>query len=282
MNAISPINEFDFPVEMKDLSVIDGPYHYPVPSNIARAVVRTDTNDILGVHKSKYKIIKHDDVVNSIADAVRDANISTDYEMSVKVFENGAKMRGFVNFPDLTVEPEVGDIAHFRIPFYNSYDGSWSFSQSAEALRLVCKNGMCDPLFIARTIAKHTTNVSVEGSSAKITAGLESFFAKEDVWKHWMTVTVGNIDAENFFKHKICAIKNNTSEFKYNFKQLDNLMGIWRDESRSLGMNKWALYNALTYWLTHTQSESATPHQTTRLREAIVAKAISNVHWEKY
>lgn len=290
MNMLRPFTEsidssaYDFPVETMDLYASkDGdPNLHTVPRNMARCIIRTDTNEVLGVHGSKYRPITHCDVVNSIADAVYTSAVTKDYEIKIDVFDNGAKMRGFVNFPDLTIEPAVGDIVHFRVPFYNSYDGSWSFQQSAEGMRLWCLNGCTDPLTVARTVAKHTTNVNVSASASKIHAGLQGFFRNKEVWKSWMTTHVDDDMAEQFFKQKVVRVKNNTSEFKYNFKQLDNLMGCWSENKAHLGSNKWALYNALTYWATHTQGQSSTPHVATRLRESIVAKAISDtVGWER-
>ena len=51
-----------------------------MPQSMARCIVRTDTNEVLGVHGSKYKAIKHDDVINSVFEAVNKSGISKDYE----------------------------------------------------------------------------------------------------------------------------------------------------------------------------------------------------------
>ena len=50
---------------------------------MARAIVRTDTNEVMGVHGSKYKAIKHDDVVNSVFDAIDTSNISKDHTQKI-------------------------------------------------------------------------------------------------------------------------------------------------------------------------------------------------------
>ena len=125
-----------------------------VPENMARAIVRTDTNQVLGVHGSKYKAIKHDDVVNSVFEAVAASGISNDYDHKINVFDNGAKMRGIIRFNDLVIEPSVGDIIAFQLTFFNSYDGSWAFQQSAEGLRLDCLNGMVSQYSVAKDMAK--------------------------------------------------------------------------------------------------------------------------------
>lgn len=272
---------WSFPVETRDLLVKNGTFiseSIPVPESMARCIVRTDTNDVLGVHGSKYKAIKHDDVVNSVMDAVKQADISKDYDTKIEVFDNGAKLRGIIDFNDLTVEPSVGDYIKFRVQFFNSYDSSWAFQQQAFGCRLWCDNGCWDADTVANTWAKHTTNVNVEGSAAKIQAGLEAFLNTPEKYKAWMATPVDDDLAESFFKNTVCRVPNKTSTFKWNEKQLERLMGYWFADKAKLGNNKWALYNALTYWASHTD-ESNSPANTQRLRENQLSKIFKFSSW---
>ena len=120
--AIQTENEWSFPIDTCDLHTVTNFESIDVPPSMARCIVRTDTNDVLGVHGSKYKAIKHDDVVNSVFEAVTASGISNDYDHKVSVFDNGAKMRGIIRFNDLVIEPSVGDIIAFQLTFFNSYD----------------------------------------------------------------------------------------------------------------------------------------------------------------
>lgn len=275
-----PYADWDFPIETFDLAAIkDGdPHYHHVPPSMARCIVRTDTNEVLGVHGSKYKAITHNDVVNSIFDAVGKSGISNDYESKVELFDNGAKMRGTITFNDLVIEPKVDDYIKFQVKFYNSYDGSWAFQQQAMGLRLWCLNGCTHADTVANTWAKHTTNVNVEGSANKIRAGLESFFNTKNQYKAWMDTHVNDDDALHFFKYSLCRIKNNTGTLKWNERQLDNLMGLWFKERDQLGSNKWALYNACTYWATHTDNNKS-PANTARIRENAIAKVFKKSNW---
>ena len=60
---------------------------------MARGIMRADTNQMLGVHGSKYKAIKHDDVVNGVLDTVSNSRIEADYGQKIEVFDNGAKAK---------------------------------------------------------------------------------------------------------------------------------------------------------------------------------------------
>ena len=275
INEVQTVNEWSFPVETVNLSAIkEGDCNiYDVPPSMARGIMRTDTNQMLGVHGSKYKAIKHDDVVNSVLDAVNNSGISKDYQQKIEVFDNGAKLRGTLNFPDLVIEPSVGDYTQFQVVFFNSYDGSWAFAQQAQGLRLFCLNGCTKPDTVAKTTSKHTANVDVKASSAKIQIGLDAFFNSKELYQAWMKEDLTDLSVENFFKGSLAYVNSKTSENKWNDKQLQKLMGLWSDNARYLGKNKWGLYNTMTEWATHTY-ESNSPANTRRLRENQVAKSL--------
>jgi hypothetical protein len=265
------INEWNFPVEKQPVfdqfgNAIEG----------SQCVMRTDTNEVLGVHGSRYHVVPHDDVVNSIMDAVSAANLSQDYSLKTSVIEGGRKLRGEILFNDLKVEPAVGDYVKFRVSFFNSYDGSWSFSQAADGLRLWCLNGCTTPIGTARSKFKHTQSINVEGSAQKIGIGLDAFMNNKDEWQKWMNVHVTDQMAELFFKHTIAKSPSRQAlVHKANEKQLEKLLGIWSNEKRALGPNKWALYNAMTYWASHT-NDLKNPEVARRNREDAIAKAMNN------
>ena len=268
------MSDFNFPVEQQ-------PIHDQLGNIIAghQAVVRTDTDQVLGVHGSRYKIVSHDDVVNSVLDGVKSADLSTDYEVSVDVLEDGRKLRGEILFNNLTVEPAVGDYVKFRVSFFNSYDASWSFSQQANGLRLWCLNGCTTPDTVARSRYKHTASINVEGAAAKVVNGLEHFQSRKDVWQSWMQTKLEQPQIEDFFKKTVCkAFTRQQSVTKTNEKQLENLLSIWSDERSSLGSNKWALYNCLTYWATHTQ-DLRKPEIAKYNRELQIASAMKSKQW---
>lgn len=264
-------NEWEFPVESQP--VFD---QLGNDINGVQAVVRTDTDEVLGVHGSRYRILSHDDVVNSTLDAVKEADLSDDYEVNVKVIDGGRKLRGEILFNNITVEPAVGDIVQYRINFFNSYDASWSFSQAADGLRLWCLNGCTSPMGTARSKFKHTQSINIEGSAQKMVNGIDVFMNNRTVWQEWMNVQVSDEMAEMFFKSTLAKSPSRQKLVdKFNNKQLENLLDIWAREKRGLGGNKWALYNAMTYWSTHT-SDLRNPEITRRNREDAIAKAMNH------
>jgi|TARA_R110000803_G_scaffold6908_4_gene22297 hypothetical protein len=271
--------DYDFPIKMMPLQALAGGMgefqaRIDVPTQLAQALVRTDTDQVLGVHGSKYKPITHTNVVNSIMDAVKKANVTSGYDVNVRVYEGGKKMKGLVKFPDIIVEPVVGDYTCLEIPFYNSYDASWAFSQTVQGKRLTCLNGQTIADYLAKTTHKHTLNIDVDGSARKITAGTEVFMNHREIWESWSRTSVTCEMAEQFFKTTIGKVFTNTTAFKYNNSTMESIMKIWNDNRFVLGDNKWALYNSMTYWSTHT-SESLVPHNQSKRREVDVIKAMN-------
>ena len=264
-------NSYNFPVEEQPVYTQEGEL---IPDH--KCIVRTDTGKTLGLHGSRYRMIPHDDVVNSILDGVKASNLTSDYEVNVDVIEGGRKLRGEIIFPDMVQQPAVGDYVQFRVSFFNSYDGSWSFSQQANGLRLWCLNGCTTPDAIAKSRFKHTASVNVDGSAAKIIGGAEHFMGRSKQWQSWMQTRLNNDQVEQFFRSTICKVVTKQQQVtKTNEKQLENLISGWDREKVDLGWNKWALYNCLTHWATHT-NDLKSPQIARYNREIAISNAMNH------
>jgi hypothetical protein len=243
-----------------------------------KVLVREDTGQHLHVHRNSYQMLPHDDVVNATYDSIKNANISTDFDFNVKCLESGRKLEIDILFNDLVATPSVDDHVKYRVRAYNSYDGSWAFQTVADAFRLWCLNGCTTRESISRLWMRHTSQISTEGAADKIIKGLETFHTQKDLWQEWMAQKVTKKGAENFFKATLIKNKTKSSEESWNKKQLEVLMGQLDNEFRDLGKNKWAVYNCMTHWATHTTANK-NPHNVTRDRESKVAFALNHDRW---
>jgi len=283
---------YDFPIEMmpigalpKDPLTDSRPLMYEVPTDMARALVRTDTGDVLGIHGSKYKPISHKHVCDTIEQGVEklckkfDTN-TDDIDYKVSVYDNGAKMRGSFLFNKQIIEPQVDDIIAFRINFFNSYDQSWAFQSIADGLRLWCLNGCTTPMTATSSRFKHTSNVSIEGVQQKMLNGYEYFKDQEGTFKMYADKKVQDHVVESFFKTVLCkTFTRSKTSMPFNNTQLESLLREYDKETPKLGHTKWAVYNAMTSWATHVGNGDAS-HKTNKLREVEVSKALSTSQWE--
>ena len=279
MTYMNTIEDYRFPVKQIDLRAISG---IDIPKDMARAVVRTDTNQVLGVHSGRYNLIKHEDVVDRIIDSVSLANISKDYDHTVVMYENGAKMKGSFVFNDLVQsDPEVNDIIRFRVDYMNSYDGSWSIMISAKGERLFCLNGCTsdEPVTFERN--KHTRGFNIEHSADQIKRALEVFFTDREKWDTWRKTAVNTDNVEELFKGSLAKVLNKTNVKRpYNITQLEKLMTNYHAERNILGNNKWAVYNAATNWASHTDVKE-NEHRAEVRREASLQKMLSSAQWKE-
>ena len=249
-----------------------------VPVEGYKALRRADTQEILKIHPSSYTVLSHDDAVNAAYDAVKQANLSNDFEVKVDCLDSGRKLRGTILFNDLEIEPIKGDHVKLQMQFFNSYDGSWAYANQLAGLRLICTNGMVSPEAIARTWARHTSQINVEGAVQQIAQGMDTFMNAKEQWQEWMKVKVIREQAESFFKQTIVKRRTKSTDERHNGRQLDVLMGQLDAEFATLGKNQWALYNCLTHWSSHTEA-TKTPAITQRSREAKVASAMQSRWW---
>jgi hypothetical protein len=278
MNAIAKItaSDWDFPVAEQEIYDSVG---NPITGH--KHVVRTDTGESMGVHGSRYNTVPHADVIQSTLDAVKEANLSKDYDLTVDVYEGGRKLKGHILFNDLVTEPVVGDIVRYRVDILNSYDASWPYANKSLAERLACLNGMVSGTSLSNSTFKHTASINIEGAAAKLASGLDYFWNRKDEWQQMMNTSIQSDDVETFLKRTVCkAFTKQKQVTKTNEKQLENLLGIWKEEQATLGNNQWALYNCLTYWSSHTQ-ELRAPHTARYNREIAVSNALNSKFWKE-
>tara|TARA_R110002153_G_scaffold109082_1_gene249781 strand:- start:611 stop:1087 length:477 start_codon:yes stop_codon:yes gene_type:complete len=106
---------------------------------------------------------------------------------------------------------------------------------------------------ITGTTQKHKGNINASIGINTMQKGVETFLDNKDLYNNWCNERIAFEDAE-IVLNKLCKDKH-TYTVKYkddtNKSKLENLMRIYRDQVQELGDNKWALYNALTFWASH-------------------------------
>jgi len=243
-----------------------------------KALFRGDTNQLLHVHNESYTVLSNETVINAQYDAIKKANISGDFDFNVTSLDDGRKLKVEVLFNDIVTEPEVGDYVKFRATAFNSYDGSWAYQNQTDGLRLWCTNGCTSADTIARIWARHTTNLNISSTVNQIERGLNIFQNQKELWDNYRSTKINVEQAHQFFKTDVVPVKSKAEEFAFNKKQVNILIEQLSQEISGLGRNKWALYNCLTHWASHTDVHKI-PEAVTRDREQIIARAINSRAW---
>ncbi len=274
-------DDWRFPVEELPLVAMKNEHKkYFIDKDRYKAIVRTDTNEVLGVHSGKYNMVKHNDIVENIMEGVALADISKDYDHSIRVYENGSKLKGSFVFNDLVQkDPEVNDVIRFKVDYMNSYDGMWSIMINAYGERLWCLNGCTSPELVTREKNRHTAGFNVQASADQIKMALEVFFNDRERWDAWRATKVNNDQVQKVFEKTLAKPTTPTLTNKVNWKQLTRLMDNYRQEVNVLGNSKWAAYNAATDWASHPENVP-NPHRVIVRRQDAVQKMLNNKLWE--
>jgi hypothetical protein len=242
-------------------------------------VVNGTTDQHLGLHTESYRPVPNRQLVEQFEKAVRESNVSDDFQIKVTDIDNGKRLQVEAFFPGVTIQPRVGDITAYQAFGRNSFDGSWSLSNEMMGKRLVCTNGMVIASPLARYIQKHTANVNVDGIAGRMSGCLNVFLGLEDEYRELIETPVSTPQAERIFK-ALCPAPVAKDGSNWNQTQVEQLRQNYRADSRNLGANAYALLNAITYWSTHTQGYKR-PEATRVTREAAVARLLSSNKWKE-
>ena len=225
-----------------------------IESETKKAIVNSDTGELVSIVGSGYKLIPNSTVFGQFDEALSESGI--DLEGAYKTVHEcrgGAQTVLGYSFPayETTItNREVGDVIRLSVTAVNSYDGFKMFESKFSSMKLACLNSMVSGTDISYFSGKHTQNLVVEHAIEKIKRSIEVFLEHGELYKRWSETKISNAQAETMFE-KFCVKKGYKTEF--NEKKVLMHMDQWAVESNKLGKTKWALYNTLTHWATHAQ-----------------------------
>ena len=221
---------FDFPVEEKRL-IVEGVGEI----RDRKAIVRTDTNTVLGIVSGRYKLVKHSEVINSVGKVLAEVGLKLD---RVSLCRQGAVM--FVKFygnREFTREVKADDAVRFGLEVFNSYDGSMQIGVVLIAERLKYYSEMIAPETISSFFIKHYDRLDlgdVRRKSLDILEKSEWFLGR---YRYWSRVEVEEDKVKDFFNEL----------FRGRYGEM--LFAKYLAEKE--GDTVWDLYNFFTRWLTH-------------------------------
>jgi len=271
-NNIDDLSFFDFKVEKRPLffDSVDA-FNTNVMKEIdgKHAVVRSDTNECLGVHGRTYKIVPHLDVYKRHADAIKKSSAYDPQQIEIidQLWDKGAKARRTIHFLNHTKRVSDSDVVTMRSDTFNSLDGSFAFQVFSGMYRSLCLNTLVfggEKFYHSKQ--KHTSNIDYSSAVSKIANSVDMYNRDYDRLCKWRDTKVSDQQVAMLFANTIAkrksesatviadALKEEGVELKQliNVKLNDFLMHQYGKEKESLGGTLYAVYNALTHWSTHT------------------------------
>lgn len=234
---------YDFPIKIAQIKADD----VLIPSRYA--VIRTDTNEPLGIISNKYQLVPHKLVIDSFRQAL--IRTKMDFEENILLSPSGAYLNAKYNFPDITDEIAKGDYISMQILLENSYDTTTSIKFILGALRLVCTNGLIFAERFTYYSQRHTQQLLVDEMANEIVS-LGSYFNKRVIprMRKMSQVNIPQEISEKNFR-------------KYEDKKTFPLWLIYgaREKYQKEKNTIWEYYNSFTYALRYSSSRVSVKSQ---------------------
>jgi hypothetical protein len=228
------LQPFLFPVV--ETEVMHGNVDGGIPSNTRdyKAIVRADNNQLISIMKDSYRVIPNSEIIKPMLEELNKLN-SHWYIDNSHSFVDNSRMRLQITFPEMTFHDGRSDIA-LSLFLHNSYDGSEGVRMYFGAIRFICSNGQIYGEVLSQFYGKHTSGLDISNLSETV----ESTYDKLPVIKN----RIEQLQEAKVSNQLRQSIENRLGKtiYKYVEKQ---------EQEISKATNQWALYNILTYYISH-------------------------------
>ena len=285
------MDKVNFPVAIQEIPTI--------PREMAQKIVRTDTEDALGIIKSKYRPINHVDAFDGALQTISKAGVCFDNaELKIDSYENGAMAKMEVMFKDHTAVVGKHNL-YLKYIARNSYNGRWKFQSFFGWLNTVCFNTLVSGQKLAYTANKHTKSFDISQSTKKIKSAVEAVTQETDRFNKWWDTKVEDDYVADMFsktiaKQKLSKGSRLAGVSPINKKQLAVLMGLYNEEVTQIhgrgdyGRNKakgslWCAYQSATAWSTHLndiEKNETKRYLVEQDRQAMVSDMVNSDEWK--
>lgn len=211
-----------------------------------QAVIRINddsSEQVIAIHKQNYKLVPNQDVYTLFETAMGESALDMrDIHVEDGVSYDGGRVVRTYRFPRHRFDIARGDHVDLQLKVQNSYDGSCRFGAIMGAFRLVCANGMVVGDTMLNVQGKHTAGLDIEKIAASLGNTIDAFGQQTETWQSWLNCPVPDAIAEQVIR-SMRAVSE---------RQQELIITKYQQQKLETGANLWSLYNALTFWSTHT------------------------------
>jgi len=252
------LDTFALPQELKFNPILMPIEHDGVrlPASIGQKIVRDDTNEVLGIVKSRYTPQPYTALWEPLVEGLQESGLDLDdAEIEWSTMDNGARMFADITLKSYNYDRIVGEPTALQMRVRNSVNGSLKYDVSAFIQRLWCSNGQARIAENTSVKFKHT--ISTEPEKIGQVAATWPMVLEDDahLFNHMRKVSMERDTVQNFMSTKLCLTKTKT-KVKVNDAWLGRMMVLWDTYSTQIGTNGYAFYNTLTHYGTHVDRDS--------------------------
>lgn len=158
---VDQVEDYAFPVYTTEVKTENG---LVIPDRTA--IVRGDTDQVVGLVGSTYEVLTHEQALNPILEAL--SHHGSNVRRQVRLTHNGARMYARLFMQDMEQRFGHNEKLWPGFTVVNSLDGTRKYHAEMTLMRLVCTNGMRVPMAVASFSTHHTKNAQFGDAIGKI------------------------------------------------------------------------------------------------------------------
>lgn len=223
------------------------------------AIVNETSNTVIGVVSDKYRVVTNHEVIENMQAALGESRLDTSgMHASVRMSHGGARSMIDVVLPAHQIKI-ANDVSRLQITVLNSYDGRWKYQSRAGAIRMACLNGQIFGSFVGSYSEFHNARLDPKAGALQLVEMAGAFNGAQDWWQQMIERKVDN---EQVLRSIAIFLTGRSKiEDRENFLKLPTvrkLVDMFEAYSKEMGNNAYALYNALTDFVTHKKYRAET------------------------
>lgn len=206
------------------------------------AIYNENKQDVCAIASTDYKIVQHQDFVNSVADSLINLNINTKV---TKVMNGGDVIFVDISFTDSKLYVQKGEEFVCGLRLVNSYNKTTGIMVLPQLVRLVCSNGMVVDVgnkWVNSFNVKHTSNL-VESFTEATQVMIKRMIDGNDKLKAMVNDCIAD-SMEWIWLNKLVLALVKTQ------KHTENILKLL-SEAKAERFSRWTLYCAFTNYATH-------------------------------
>lgn len=250
----------DWTAQVKELTTADG-----IPVEQSKAIVRSDTNEVLGVVGNRYQPLQNVEAFEFFDDIVGAEQAI--YETAGSL-GNGQRVWLLAKMPDFIQVGNSDDVIEKYVLLSNSHDGSSPVNVLVSPIRVVCANTLTLALKTAdkrRLTVRHTASMKDRMKEAEKVLDITNKIYQEvgDIFNAMSNVKMGVKQTEEFFADvlgrdedgELSTAKKNLIWHNPQFENSGILTQLVEEGAGSdingVRGTLWGAYNALTEFVDH-------------------------------
>lgn len=250
-----------------------GSFHTcPIPNK--RALINASSGEVISVVSDRYKVVTNEQIFSSFCKSIENSGVDAE-GARVNVSQTATGSRAMVDFVFPAHQLQVaGDDSSTALQMcaLNSFDGSHRYVVKAGGLRMKCLNGQILGDIVGSYSSTHTASLDVQASADYIVQMITDFNTAGEYWSRMMQTPITWEMADDVIKMFLDLPEDFHPGEKHNarYEHCEALVGRYFQE---MGSNVYALYNALTDYVSHPIRQSQNRTNKT-LRERAKVQAI--------